>query len=218
MRARFVLSEVGNGLRRNLTMTIAVIITVGVSLALFGVALLVRSQVDTMKDFWYDKVEVSIFLCSKGSDTLVRDVMSEDVIWCYDDDTVEKGADMMCRRQVRRLPVVNREAVEKAIRDAGLGLNPQADGGTIRVPIPELNEERRKELVKVVRNIAEEGRVAIRNVRRDGNDALKADEKKKEISEDDRKRLETEVQKLTDATISEIDAALGSKEKEILTQ
>jgi cell division transport system permease protein len=69
MRARFVLSEVGNGLRRNLTMTIAVIITVGVSLALFGVALLVRSQVDTMKDFWFDKVEVSIFLCNDNSET-----------------------------------------------------------------------------------------------------------------------------------------------------
>ena len=67
MRARFVFSEVGNGLRRNLTMTIAVIITVGVSLALFGVALLVRSQVDTMKDFWFDKVEVSIFLCNDNS-------------------------------------------------------------------------------------------------------------------------------------------------------
>ncbi|MGI9197777.1 MAG: permease-like cell division protein FtsX, partial [Candidatus Nanopelagicales bacterium] len=69
MRARFVLSEVWNGLRRNLTMTIAVIITVGVSLALFGVALLVRAQVDTMKDFWYDKVEVSIFLCNDNSET-----------------------------------------------------------------------------------------------------------------------------------------------------
>ena len=69
MRARFVLSEVGNGLRRNLTMTIAVIITVGVSLALFGVALLVRSQVDTMKDFWFDKVEVSIVLCNDNSET-----------------------------------------------------------------------------------------------------------------------------------------------------
>jgi cell division transport system permease protein len=69
MRARFVLSEVGNGLRRNLTMTIAVIITVGVSLALFGVALLVRAQVDTMKDFWFDKVEVSIFLCNDNSET-----------------------------------------------------------------------------------------------------------------------------------------------------
>ncbi|MFM8896793.1 MAG: ABC transporter permease, partial [Actinomycetales bacterium] len=69
MRATFVASEVGNGLRRNLTMTIAVIITVAVSLGLFGVSLLVRAQVSTMKDFWYDKVEVSIFLCGKGSDT-----------------------------------------------------------------------------------------------------------------------------------------------------
>ena len=69
MRATFVASEVGNGLRRNLTMTLAVIITVAVSLGLFGASLLVRAQVSTMKDFWYDKVEVSIFLCSKGSDT-----------------------------------------------------------------------------------------------------------------------------------------------------
>ena len=69
MRASFVASEVGTGLRRNLTMTIAVIITVAVSLGLFGASLLVRAQVSTMKDFWYDKVEVSIFLCSKGSDT-----------------------------------------------------------------------------------------------------------------------------------------------------
>ncbi len=69
MRTTFVASEVGNGLRRNLTMTIAVIITVGVSLALFGVSLLVRAQVDTMKDFWYDRVEVSIFLCNDNSET-----------------------------------------------------------------------------------------------------------------------------------------------------
>ena len=69
MRAQFVASEVGNGLKRNLTMTLAVIITVAVSLTLFGVSLLVRAQVDTMKDFWYDKVEVSIFLCANGSDT-----------------------------------------------------------------------------------------------------------------------------------------------------
>jgi ribosome recycling factor len=108
--------------------------------------------------------------------------------------------------------------VEKAIRNAGLGINPITDGQNIRLPIPDMTEDRRKELAKLAHQYAEKAKIAVRNVRRDGNDALKADEKKKEISEDDRKRLETEVQKLTDATISEIDAALGSKEKEILTK
>jgi len=108
--------------------------------------------------------------------------------------------------------------VEKAIRNAGLGINPITDGQNIRLPIPDMTEDRRKELAKLAHQYAEKAKIAVRNVRRDGNDALKADEKKKEISEDDRKRLETEVQKLTDATISEMDAALGSKEKEILTK
>ena len=108
--------------------------------------------------------------------------------------------------------------VEKAIRNAGLGINPITDGQNIRLPIPDMTEDRRKELAKLAHQYAEKAKIAVRNVRRDGNDALKADEKKKEISEDDRKRLETEVQKPTDATISEIDAALGSKEKEILTK
>ena len=106
--------------------------------------------------------------------------------------------------------------VEKAIRNAGLGINPITDGQNIRLPIPEMTEERRKELAKLAHQYAEKAKIAVRNVRRDGNDALKADEKKKEISEDDRKRLETEVQKLTDGTISDIDAALSAKEKEIL--
>lgn len=106
--------------------------------------------------------------------------------------------------------------VEKAIRNAGLGINPITDGQNIRLPIPEMTEERRKELAKLAHQYAEKAKIAVRNVRRDGNDALKADEKKKEISEDDRKRLETEVQKLTDTTISDIDAALSAKEKEIL--
>lgn len=108
--------------------------------------------------------------------------------------------------------------VEKAIRSAGLGLNPITDGQTLRLPIPDLTEERRKELAKLASQYAEKARVAARNVRRDGNDSLKVDEKKGEISEDDRKRAETEVQKLTDATIAEIDAALAHKEKEILGQ
>ncbi|HEV2569497.1 ribosome recycling factor [Sphingomonas sp.] len=106
--------------------------------------------------------------------------------------------------------------VDKAIRSAGLGLNPIVDGQTLRLPIPDLTEERRKELAKLASQYAEKARIAVRNVRRDGNDALKQDEKKHEISEDERKRLETEVQKLTDATIAEIDAATAAKEKEIL--
>jgi ribosome recycling factor len=106
--------------------------------------------------------------------------------------------------------------VDKAIRSAGLGLNPIVDGQTLRLPIPDLTEERRKELAKLAGQYAEKARIAVRNVRRDGNDSLKADEKKHEISEDERKRHETEVQKLTDATIAEIDAATAAKEKEIL--
>ena len=106
--------------------------------------------------------------------------------------------------------------VDKAIRSAGLGLNPIVDGQNIRLPIPDLTEERRKELAKLAGQYAEKARIAARNVRRDGMDNLKADEKKGEISEDERKRAETEVQKLTDATIAEIDAAATAKEKEIL--
>jgi ribosome recycling factor len=106
--------------------------------------------------------------------------------------------------------------VDKAIRSAGLGLNPIVDGQTLRLPIPDLTEDRRKELAKLASQYAEKARIAARNVRRDGNDSLKTDEKKGEISEDERKRLETEVQKLTDSTIAEIDAATAAKEKEIL--
>lgn len=108
--------------------------------------------------------------------------------------------------------------VEKAIRSAGLGINPITDGQTIRLPIPDLTQERRKELAKLAGQYAEKARVAARNVRRDGMDSLKADEKKGEISEDERKRMENDVQKLTDATIGEIDAAFAHKEKEILGQ
>lgn len=106
--------------------------------------------------------------------------------------------------------------VEKAIRSAGLGLNPINDGNNIRLPIPDLTEERRKELAKLAHQYAEKARIAIRNVRRDGMDALKADENKKEISEDDRKRGETEVQKLTDDIIKDVDAVASQKEQEIL--
>ncbi|MGN6271447.1 MAG: ribosome recycling factor [Sphingomonas sp.] len=108
--------------------------------------------------------------------------------------------------------------VEKAIRSAGLGLNPINDGNTLRLPIPDLTEERRRELAKLAGQYAEKARIAVRNVRRDGMDSLKTDEKKGVYSEDERKRHETEVQKLTDATIADIDAAAQAKEKEIIGQ
>jgi ribosome recycling factor len=106
--------------------------------------------------------------------------------------------------------------VEKAIRSAGLGLNPINDGNNIRLPIPDLTEDRRKELAKLASQYAEKARIAVRNVRRDGMEMLKVDENKKEISEDERKRLETEVQKLTDETVKAIDEEFARKEKEIL--
>jgi len=106
--------------------------------------------------------------------------------------------------------------VEKAIRSAGLGLNPINDGTTLRLPIPDLTEERRKELAKLASTYAEKARVAVRNVRRDGMDNLKADESKKEISEDERKRSETELQKLTDELIKAVDEEFARKEKDIL--
>ena len=106
--------------------------------------------------------------------------------------------------------------VEKAIRSAGLGLNPINDGNTLRLPIPDLTEERRKELAKLAHTYAEKARVAIRNVRRDGIDNLKTDESKKDISEDDRKRGETEVQKLTDEQIKAVDDVAAHKEQEIM--
>ena len=112
----------------------------------------------------------------------------------------------------------NVNAVEKGIAHANLGLNPMIDGQTLRLPMPDLTEERRKELAKLAGKYAENAKIAIRNVRRDGMEALKEDEKKKEISEDDRKRSEDEVQKLTDKYVAEADAAAAQKEKEILTQ
>jgi ribosome recycling factor len=108
--------------------------------------------------------------------------------------------------------------VEKAIRSAGLGLNPINDGNTLRLPIPDLTEERRKELAKLAGQYAEKARIAARNVRRDGMDSLKTDEKKGVYSEDERKRHETDVQKVTDSTIADIDAVATAKEKEILSQ
>jgi ribosome recycling factor len=106
--------------------------------------------------------------------------------------------------------------VEKAIRDAGLGLNPQTDGQTVRVPIPDLNEERRRELIKVAAKYSEQAKVAVRNVRRDGIDALRKMEKDSEISQDEHRKLQAEVQTLTDDFIKKIDDAMALKDKEIL--
>ncbi|MCW5746395.1 MAG: ribosome recycling factor [Alphaproteobacteria bacterium] len=108
-------------------------------------------------------------------------------------------------------------AVQKAIREAGLGLNPSADGTLVRVPIPELNEERRKELTKVAHKYAEQARVAVRNVRRDGMEDLKKAEKDKSISQDEHRRLHEEVQKMTDKFVKTADDTLAVKEKEIMT-
>jgi ribosome recycling factor len=108
--------------------------------------------------------------------------------------------------------------VEKGIAHANLGLNPIIDGQTLRLPIPDLTQDRRKELAKLAGQYAEKAKIAIRNVRRDAMESLKTDEKKKEISEDDRKRSEDQVQKLTDQYVKETDEAAAKKEQEILTQ
>ena len=107
-------------------------------------------------------------------------------------------------------------AVEKAIRDSGLGLNPAADGSTVRVPLPELSQERRQELTKVAHKYAEHGRVAVRNVRRDGMDFLKKQEKDHKITEDEHKKLADLMQKLTDEHVKKVDETLAIKEREIL--
>ncbi|MFQ5802485.1 MAG: ribosome recycling factor [Candidatus Methylomirabilales bacterium] len=107
-------------------------------------------------------------------------------------------------------------AIEKAILKSDLGITPASDGRIIRIAIPSLTEERRKELVRIVRRMTEEGRVAIRNNRRDANEKLKALEKQKQISEDDLKKATDSVQKLTDKYIKEVEMALANKEKEIL--
>jgi len=109
------------------------------------------------------------------------------------------------------------KVVEKAIREAGLGLNPQPDGAVIRVPVPELSQERRLELVKVAGRYTEQARVAVRNVRRDAMDAVKKQQKAGDISEDELKTLEGKIQNLTDAAIKKIDEAFAHKEKEITT-
>ncbi len=108
------------------------------------------------------------------------------------------------------------QAVEKAIRDSGLGLNPAVEGQVIRVPVPDLSEERRKELTKVAGKYTEEAKVSVRNVRRDGMEALKEMEKDKDISEDDHHRMADTVQKLTDDFVKQIDDLYHAKEKDIL--
>jgi len=107
-------------------------------------------------------------------------------------------------------------SVEKAIRNSGLGLNPMVDGQNLRIPIPPLTEERRKEIAKIAGKYAEHQRIAIRNIRRDANDDLKKAEKDGAISQDEQKRMETEVQKLTDEAIKRVDEALKIKEQEIM--
>lgn len=107
-------------------------------------------------------------------------------------------------------------AVEKAIRDSGLGLNPMSEGQVIRVPLPELNEQRRKELAKVAHTYAEQARVAVRHIRRDGMDALKKAEKDGDMSQDDAKKQSDLVQKATDDAVAEIDAIVATKEQEIM--
>jgi len=107
-------------------------------------------------------------------------------------------------------------AVEKAIRNSGLGLNPAAEGVVIRVPLPELNEERRRDLTKVAHNYAEQARVAVRHIRRDGMDLLKKLEKDGDVSQDDSRKLGDQVQQATDAAVADIDNVLAVKEQEIM--
>lgn len=109
------------------------------------------------------------------------------------------------------------EAVEKAIRDSNLGLNPMTEGSTLRIPLPEMNEERRKSISKVAGQYAEQAKIAVRNVRRDGMDHLKAAEKNSEISKDEHHKLGEDTQAATDEMIKEIDALLAAKEKDIMT-
>ena len=108
------------------------------------------------------------------------------------------------------------EAVEKAIQQANLGLNPARDGSLVRVPIPALNEERRKDLVKNLHKMAEEGKVTVRNHRREAIDLVKKQEKGKELSTDDARRHQEEIQKLTDKAIAEVETAAQGKEKELM--
>lgn len=107
-------------------------------------------------------------------------------------------------------------AVEKAIRDSGLGLNPQSEGSVVRVPVPDLSEDRRKEMVKVAGKYCEAAKIAVRNIRRDAIEQVRKDEKDGGMSEDERHALEAQVQKTTDAHIAQVDEKLAQKEKDIL--
>ncbi|MFP4528108.1 MAG: ribosome recycling factor [Candidatus Kapaibacterium sp.] len=108
------------------------------------------------------------------------------------------------------------EVIEKAIRQEDLGFNPQNDGNVIRIPVPPLTEERRKEFVKLAKKYGEDGKIAVRNIRRDMMDQLKKAEKDKDISEDEKKKGEDEVQKITDKYVAEIDKVVEKKEKELM--
>ena len=108
------------------------------------------------------------------------------------------------------------QAIEKVIRESDMGLNPATSGELIRIPMPSLTEERRKDLIKVVRSEGENSKISIRNIRRDCNDVLKKMSKEKEISEDDEKRMQEEIQKITDQSIIEVDRLIDAKEKDLL--
>jgi ribosome recycling factor len=140
------------------------------------------------------------------------DIFSEIVISAFDiNDNTDAGTLMIAPWEKNMV-----EAIEKAIRIADLGLNPATAGQAIRVPLPALNEERRKEMIKVVRAEAENTRVAVRNIRRDANTHFKDLSKDKKITEDDLRRGEDIIQKMTDKTIAEVDALLATKEKELM--
>jgi len=109
------------------------------------------------------------------------------------------------------------QAVDKAIRQSDLGFNPNSDGHTLRIPVPQLTEERRKDIMKVVKKLGEDSRVAVRNIRRDAVEKLKAMEKDGKLPEDDRHKAEKEIQDTTDQNIKEIDAVIAAKEKEVMT-
>ena len=111
----------------------------------------------------------------------------------------------------------NVKLIDSSIRKSEMGLNPQIDGRLIRIPIPNLNEERRNELKKIVKNIAEKSKISVRNIRREANDVLKAMLKEKKISEDEKNKFEKEIQKDTDQEIKKIDEKISQKEKEIMT-
>jgi len=108
------------------------------------------------------------------------------------------------------------QAIEKVIRESDMGLNPATSGELIRIPMPSLTEERRKDLIKVVRSEGENSKISIRNIRRDCNEVLKKMSKEKEISEDDEKRMQEEIQKITDESILEVDRLINAKEKDLL--